>query len=47
MFREFLYSVDKMLEMFGDDLFEFVERNERRLDLVGLVIRLGHPETDG
>ncbi len=47
VFREFLFSVDKMLEVFGNDRFEFVERNERRMDMVGLVVRLGHPETDG
>ena len=28
MFREFLFRVDKVLEMFGNELFELVKRNE-------------------
>ncbi len=47
MFREFLFRVDKVLEMFGNEFFELVKRNEGRLDMVGLVVRSGHPETDG
>ena len=37
VFREFLFRVDKVLEMFGNELFELVKRNEGRLDVVGLV----------
>jgi hypothetical protein len=44
--REFLFRVDKVLEVFGDDLFELVKRNEGRLDVVGLVVRSGHPEAE-
>ena len=46
MFRVFLFRVDKVLEMFGNELFELVKRNEGRLDMVGLVVRLGHPEEE-
>ena len=42
MFREFLFSVDKVLEMFGNELFKLVKRNEGRLDVVGLVVSSGH-----
>ena len=46
MFREFLFCVDKVLEMFGNELFELVKRNERRLDVVGLVGRSGHSQIE-
>ena len=46
MFREFLFRVDKVLEMFGNELFELVKRNERRLDVVGLVGRSGHSQIE-
>ena len=45
MFREFLFRVDKVLEMFGNnELFELVKRNKGRLDVVGLRVRSGHAE---
>ena len=44
VFREFLFRVDKVLEMFGNELFERVKRNEGRLDVVGLVVLSGHSE---
>ena len=46
VFREFLFRVDKVLEMFGNELFEFVKRNEGRLDVVDLVVRSGHSEAE-
>ena len=46
MFREFLFRVDKVLEVFGNELLEIVKRNEGRLDMVDLVVRLGHPEEE-
>ena len=46
MFREFLFRVDKVLEMFGNELFELVKRNEGRLDVVGLVVRSGHSKAE-
>ena len=46
VFREFLFRVDKVLEMFGNELFELVKRNEGRLDVVGLVVRSGHSEAE-
>ncbi len=39
VFREVLFRVDKVLEVFGDELLELVERNEGRLDMVGQVVR--------
>ncbi len=40
MFREVFFRVDKVLEMFGNELFELVKRNERRLnELFELVKR--------
>ena len=47
MFREVLFRVDKVLEVFGNEFFERVKRNEGRLDVVGLVVPSGHSETDG
>ncbi len=51
MFREFLFRVDKVLEMFGNEIFELVKRNEGRLDVVDLVvcsdIQRGVPECCG
>ena len=46
VFREFLFRVDKVLEMFGNELFERVKRNEGRLDVVGLVVLSGHSEAE-
>ena len=46
VFREFLFRVDKVLEMFGNELFELVKRNEGRLDVVGLVVLSGHSEAE-
>ena len=47
MFREYLFRVDKVLEMFGNELLELVKRHdERRLDVVDLVVRSGHSETE-
>ncbi len=46
MFREFSFRVDKVLEMFGNELFELVKRNEGRLDVVDLVVRSGHPKVE-
>ena len=46
MFREFLFRVDKVLEMFGNELFELVKRNEGGLDVVGLVVRSGHSKAE-
>ena len=46
MLREFLFRVDKVLEVFGNELSELVKRNEGRLDMVGLVARSGHPEKE-
>ena len=41
-----MFRVDKVLEVLGDELLELVERNERRLDMVGRVVRSGHPENE-
>ncbi len=46
VFREVLFRVDKVLEVFGDELLELDERNEGRLDMVGQVVRSGHPEKE-
>ena len=46
VFREFLFSVDKVLEMFGNELFELVKRNEGRLNVVDLVVSSGHSEAE-
>ncbi len=46
VFREVLFRVDKVLEMFGNELFELVKRNEGRLDVVDLVVRSGHSEAE-
>jgi hypothetical protein len=46
VFRKVLFRVDKVLEVLGDELLELVERNEGRLDMVGQVVRSGHPEND-
>jgi hypothetical protein len=46
VFRKVLFRVDKVLEVLGDELLELVERNERRLDMVGRVVRSGHPENE-
>ncbi len=46
MFREVLFRVDEVLEMFGNELFKRVKRNEGRLDMIGLVVRSGHSEEE-
>jgi hypothetical protein len=43
VFRKVVFRVDKVLEVLGDELLELVERNEGRLDMVGQVVRSGHP----
>ena len=46
VFWKVSFRVDKVLEVLGDELLELVERNERRLDMVGRVVRSGHPENE-
>ena len=46
VFRELLFRVDQVLEVICDEPLNLLKRNEGRLDMVGLVVRLGHPEEE-